>query len=82
MQKARTRHLGRGPGESLHGAAPRELVQQVDEDVDPFREARVLVGGSSQELGVNVLVGFEGHIFFHVIAGLTEKNRTKQKEGT
>lgn len=77
MQKARTRHLGHGPGESLHGAAPRKLVQQVDEDVDPFWEACVLVGGRSQKLRVNVLVGFEGHIFFHVIAGLTEQNRTK-----
>lgn len=81
MQKARTRHLGRGPGESLHGTAPRELVQQVDEDVDPFREARVFVGGSSQKLGVDVLVGFEGHIFFHVIAGgQTEQDKTERRD--
>lgn len=73
-------HLGRGPGESLHGAAPCELVQQVHEEVDPFQEARVFAGGGSQKLGVNVLVGFEGHIFFHVIAGFTGQNKRKGRE--
>lgn len=71
---------GHGP-ESLHGAAPRQLVQQVDEDVDPLQEARALVGGGPQELRVNVLVGFEGHVFLHVTAGWTG-NGTKQEEGT
>lgn len=72
---------GGGPGESRHGTAPRELVQQVEEDVDPFREAGVFVGGGSQKLGVDVLIGFEGHIFFHVPAGgQTGQNRKKGRK--
>lgn len=67
--------------ESRDGAATAasELVQQVRENVDPFRQARVFVGSSSQKLGVNLLVGFEGYVVFDVIAGLKNKSKTENK---
>lgn len=67
--------------ESRDGAATAasELVQQVRENVDPFRQARVFVGSSSQKLGVNLLVGFEGYVVFDVIARLKNKSKTENK---
>lgn len=62
-------HLrGHGPG-SLDGAAPRQLAQQVQENVDSLQETRVPVGGGPQQLRVDVLVGPEGCVSFHVTAG-------------
>lgn len=79
-QKARTDDIcaDTARAESRGGAAASKLVQQADEDVDSFRETCVFVSSSSQKLGVNLLVGFEGYIFFYVIAGLTKQNKTKK----
>lgn len=57
----------RGPGlGSLHGATTSELLQQVDDHVDSLHQSGALAGRRSQKLGVDVLVGFQDHIFFHV----------------
>lgn len=66
--------------ESLDGgAAASQLIQQVGEDVDPFRQSCVFVGGSSQKLGVNLLVGFKGCVVFDVIAGLKDKKQNRKQ---
>lgn len=80
-QKALTAWADAALAESRDGAATTasELVQQVRENVDPFRQARVFVGSSSQKLGVNLLVGFEGYVVFDVIAGLKNKSKTENK---
>lgn len=83
MQKALTAS-GRTPPwrESLDGAAAAaaasKLIQQMGKNVDPFRQSCVSVGCSSQKLGVNLLVGFEGYVVFAVIAGL--KTKAKQNK--
>lgn len=65
--------------ESWRGAAPAgELVQQVDEKVDSFQKGSVPVSRCSQKLGVNLLVGSEGSIFFDVIAWLKKRNRKRE----
>ena len=65
---------GCGPRwESLDGgaaaSAASQLVQQMDEEVDSFQERGVFVRSGSQELGVNLLVGFEEYVFIKDTTG-------------
>lgn len=78
-QKA-LKHPLHGPGGSLTRAAPAasKLIQQVDEEVDSFQKGCVFVSRGSQELGVNVLVGFEDCIFFNVTAALKNKRKKER----
>lgn len=67
--------------ESRDGAATAlsQLLQQTDENVGSFQKGCVLVSSSSQKLGVNLLVGCEGHVFFMVVAGLKEQKPKHEK---
>lgn len=68
--------------ESRDGTATAlsQLIQQMDENVGSFQKACVFVSSSSQKLGVNLLVGCEGHIFFTVIAGLKKNKQNTRSD--
>ena len=61
-------------------SAAGQLVQQVDEEVDSFQERGIFVCSGSQELGVNLLVGFEDYVFIKVTTGLKKNREQEMKE--
>ena len=74
MQKAPAAPLWTRPRRaSLEGGAAAcaasQLVQQMDEEVDSFQERGVFVRCGSQELGVNLLVGFKDYVFIKDTTG-------------